>query len=115
MALINGAHTIIYSTDAEADRIFFKDVLKFKNIDVGGGWLIFKLPPSELAFHPHSENDFHQLYLMTDDIEAFVEEMKSKKVKCSKPKNQGWGIISDVTLPGGGKIGVYEPKHARAK
>jgi hypothetical protein len=113
--MINGAHAIIYTKDAEADRAFLKDVLKFPHVDVGGGWLIFALPPAEVGVHPHSKNDYHELYLMCDDVKAFIAEMKKKKVKCDKVSEQPYGSMTAITLPGGGKLGVYEPKHARPK
>ena len=113
MALINGAHSIIYSSNAEADRALLRDVLGLPNVDVGQGWLIFALPPGEVAVHPSEKDDFHELYLMTDDIRAFVDAMKKRDVICSEPNDQGWGILSELTLPGGGKLGVYQPRHAR--
>ena len=113
MPLINGAHSIIYSTDADADRAFLRDVLGLPAVDVGQGWLIFALPPSEVAVHPADGNGRHELYLMTDDIHAFVKEMAERAVSCSPPKDQGWGVLADLTLPGGGTIGVYQPRHAR--
>src|SRR5262245_14075299 len=85
--MIHGAHVIIYSKDAEADRAFFRDVLKYESVDAGHGWLIFKLPPSELAVHPSDENDQHELFLMCDDVQAFIAEMKTKKVTCSPSTN----------------------------
>jgi len=111
--MINGAHAIIYSTNPDADRAFLRDVLKLTHVDVGGGWLIFGLPPSEVAVHPSKENDVHELYLMCDDINAFVAEMKKHHIACAAVENQGWGLLSHLTLPGGGKLGVYEPRHAR--
>ena len=111
--MITGAHTIIYSTDPEADRAFLRDVLKMPHVDVGDGWLIFGLPPSEVAFHPSEKNDVHQFFFICDDIEALVTEMERHAVPCSPRSDQGWGISSDITLPGGGKIGVYQPRHAR--
>jgi hypothetical protein len=111
--MITGAHTIIYSEDPEADIAFFRDVLKLTNVDVGNGWLIFGLPPSEAAFHPAAESGKHELYLMTDDIQAFVGEMAEKSVACSEVSDQRWGLLTALTLPGGGTIGVYEPRHAR--
>ena len=111
--MIIGAHSIIYSKDAEADRKFLRDVLQFPNVDVGDGWLIFGLPPSEVAVHPSDENDVHELYLMCDDIEAFVETMKKHDVSCDAVMNAGWGLLTHITLPGGGKLGVYQPRHAR--
>jgi hypothetical protein len=113
--MIIGAHSIIYSTNPDADRAFLRDVLKLPNVDVGGGWLIFGLPPAEVAVHPSGKNDVHDFYLMCDDVEAFVAEMKNRKIACSPVRNQGWGLLTQVTLPGGGKLGVYQPRHARPK
>ena len=112
--MINGAHAILYSKDADADRAFFKDVLKFPNVDVGHGWLIFGLPPAEVALHP-GDNNQHEFYLMCDDIDAFIADMKKRKVKCSAIHEERWGRLTQVTLPGGGKLGVYQPKHPRPK
>jgi hypothetical protein len=111
--MIHGAHAIIFSKDADADRAFFKKVLKFSSVDAGGGWSIFALPPSEIAFHP-SDEDMHQIYLMCDDVRAFIQAMKKRKVKCSAIQEERWGSITNVTLPGGGTLGVYQPKHALA-
>jgi hypothetical protein len=113
--MIIGAHSIIYSKDPDADRAFLRSVLKMPNVDVGGGWLIFGLPPAEIAVHPSDKNDVHEFYLMCDDVEAFIAEMKKHKIKCGPVHNQGWGILTQVTLPGGGKLGVYQPRHARPK
>ena len=109
--MIHGAHVIINSLDAAADRAFIRDVLKYPSVDAGHGWLIFALPPAEVAVHPSSENNVHELYLMCDDIRAFVEEMTALNVACSPIDEQRWGSISRVGLPGGGTIGVYQPKH----
>jgi hypothetical protein len=111
--MINGAHSIIYSKDPDADRAFLRDVLKFSNVDVGGGWLIFGLPPAEVAVHPSDENDVHEFYLMCDDVEAFMAEMKKNNINCGPVHNMDWGILTQIILPGGGKLGVYQPKHAR--
>jgi hypothetical protein len=111
--MINGAHVILYSTNAEADRAFLRDVIGLKHVDVGDGWLIFGLPPAEAAVHPGKRNDTHELYLMCDDVAAFVEEMSARQVACTPTQNLGWGILTQVTLPGGGKLGVYQPRHAR--
>ena len=111
--MITGAHSIIYSKNADADRAFFRDVLKFPYVEVHGGWLIFGLPPAEVAVHPDEENDVHEFYLMCDDIHAFVGEMKSKNVECGELHQQPWGTLVQITLPGGGKLGVYQPRHAR--
>jgi hypothetical protein len=113
--MINGAHAIIYSTNSDADREFLRDVLKLPNVDVGGGWLIFGLPPAEVAVHPSEKNDTHELYLMVEDVEVFVGEMTKRGIACGAVSNQGWGLLTQITLPGGGKLGVYQPRHARPK
>ena len=111
--MIVGAHAIIYTKDAEADRAFLRDVIGLSGVDVGGGWLIFALPPSEVALHPSDRNDVHELYLMCDDVDAFIGEMSAKNVRCSTIKEERWGRLTEVALPGGGKLGVYQPLHAR--
>ena len=113
--MIIGAHSIIYSKAPQADRVFLQTVLELPSVDVGEGWLIFGLPPAEVAVHPSDENDVHELYLMCDDVEAFVEAMSQRTIRCSPVQNQGWGLLTHVMLPGGGKIGVYQPRHARPK
>lgn len=113
--MIIGAHSIIYSTNAEADRALLRDVLHLPNVDVGDGWLIFGLPPSEVAIHPSEKDDVHEFYLMVDDIKAFVSEMEKKQVNCEPVQDMGWGLLSQLVLPGGGKLGVYQPRHARPK
>jgi hypothetical protein len=113
--MIHGAHVIVYSKDADADRAFFRDVLKYPSVDAGHGWLIFALPPAEVAVHPSNENDVHKLYLMCDDVHALIAEMEAKNISCSAIDEQRWGSISYVTLPGGGKLGVYQPKHPLAQ
>jgi hypothetical protein len=113
--MIIGAHSIIYSKDPEADRVFFRDVLKLPNVDVGNGWLIFGLPPGELAVHPSEKNDVHEFYLMCADIEAFVAEVTQRGAICGPIVNRGWGVLTELSLPGGGKLGVYQPRHARPK
>jgi hypothetical protein len=109
--MIHGAHVILSSKDPEADRAFFRDVLKYESVDAGHGWLIFALPPAELAVHPSGVNDAHELFLMCDDVQAFIAEMKANKVSCSPVDEQRWGSITRLTLPGGGTLGVYQPKH----
>jgi len=111
--MITGAQSIIYSTDAEADRAFLRDVLGLRGVDVGGGWLIFALPPSEVAVHPAERDDGHELYLLCDDVAAFVADMQTRGVPCTPVADRRWGLLTEVTLPGGGKLGVYEPRHAR--
>ncbi len=113
--MIIGAHSIIYSTNPEADRTFPRDVLKLTNVDAGEGWLIFGLPPAEVAVHPSDENDVHEFYLMCNDVETFVQDMKKKNISCSPVQDEGWGLLTQLTLPGGGKLGVYQPRHARSK
>jgi hypothetical protein len=112
MPMIHGAHIIIYSKDADADRAFFRDVLQYPSVDVGHGWLIFALPPAEVAIHPSDVNDLHQLYLMCDDIHAFIREMEGHGVKCTPVHEERWGSVTSLSLPGGGKLGIYQPKHA---
>jgi hypothetical protein len=111
--MIIGAHSIVYSKNPVADRQFLRDVLKFPSVDVGEGWLIFGLPPSEVAVHPSEKNDVHEFYLMCADVEAFVAAMKKSNVSCGPVMNRGWGLLTEVKLPGGGKLGVYQPRHAR--
>jgi hypothetical protein len=111
--VIIGAHSIVYSKDPDADRAFLKDTLGFSHVDAGDGWLIFGLPPAELAVHPSDENDVHELYLMTDDVEALVASMEERGIEAAPISDQGWGLLTQVTLPGGGKLGIYEPRHAR--
>jgi catechol 2,3-dioxygenase-like lactoylglutathione lyase family enzyme len=113
MSKITGAHVIIYSADADADRAFLRDVLGFPHVDVGSGWLIFALPASEVAIHPAEKGGVHTLYLMVDDVTTFVARMADRGVTCSAPQNQGWGVLTQVSLPGGGELGIYEPRHAR--
>jgi catechol 2,3-dioxygenase-like lactoylglutathione lyase family enzyme len=110
--LLTGAHAILYSRDPEADRAFLRDVLGLPHVDIGDGWLIFSLPPAELAVHPASRSR-HELYLMCADIEAFVASMQEKKVACSPVQDLSWGRRTQIKLPGGGKLGIYEPRHAR--
>jgi catechol 2,3-dioxygenase-like lactoylglutathione lyase family enzyme len=109
--MINGAHVVIYTKNSEADRAFFRDVLNFPSVDAGHGWLIFAMPPCEVAFHDSEKNDRHELFLMCDDIAATLKDLKSKKVKVSEVNEQRWGTLASFTLPGGGKVGIYQPKH----
>jgi catechol 2,3-dioxygenase-like lactoylglutathione lyase family enzyme len=112
--MINGAHVIIYSKDAEADRSFFKDVLGLHSVDAGGGWLIFALPPAEVACHPGEENSQHELYLMCQDLKATMAALAAKGIACAEVQNLPWGSLTNITLPGGGKLGLYQPKHPTA-
>src|SRR3954451_2432002 len=111
--MINGAHVIVYSTDAEADRAFFRDVLGYPSVDAGHGWLIFKLPPAEVAVHP-AEAASHELLLMCDDLESTVAELTARGVEFVRPvERQRWGVLTSFRLPGGGEVGLYEPLHER--
>jgi catechol 2,3-dioxygenase-like lactoylglutathione lyase family enzyme len=112
--VISGAHVILYSKDAEADRAFFRDVLGFPAVDAGHGWLIFALPPAEAAFHPSDQNGAHELYFLCDDLQAEIAGLAKKNVKCSEVHEERWGSITKVRLPGGGDVGLYQPKHPTA-
>ena len=112
--MITGAHAIVYSRDPEADRAFLREVMELPHVDVGGGWLIFGLPPAEVAVHPAEESGRHELYLLCDDVAAFVAEMAARNVACGPVSDQRWGLLTEVALPGGGKLGVYQPRHALA-
>jgi catechol 2,3-dioxygenase-like lactoylglutathione lyase family enzyme len=112
--MITGAHVIVYSKDPEADRIFFRDVLKFRSVDAGHGWLIFALPPAEAAFHPSEKNNVHELYFMCDDLKAAQKSFDEQKVSYGPVKEERWGSLIQLTLPGGGQVGLYQPKHPTA-
>lgn len=115
--IINGAHAVIFSAHADADRDFLRDVVGLPHVDVGDGWLIFGLPPSEIAVHPAEEtaeeNGRHEIYLMCDDVEALVDVVTELGVRCGAVEDMGWGRLVELTLPGGGALGVYEPRHQR--
>ncbi|MGB2939899.1 MAG: extradiol dioxygenase [Candidatus Dormiibacterota bacterium] len=113
--MINGSHVIVYSEDAEADRAFIRDVLGYRNVDAGGGWLIFKLPPAEVAVHPSDGPERTELYLMCDDIAATMADLAAKGVEFAGPvSEERWGILTAIKLPGGGELGLYQPKHPTA-
>lgn len=112
--MIFGAHTVIHSKNAEADRAFLRDVLGFASVDAGHGWLIFALPPSEVAVHPAEQNNRHELYFMCNDLDAEIAALKEKSVQCSQVHEERWGAIVNIQLPGGGHIGLYQPKHPTA-
>ncbi|MFD0263574.1 VOC family protein [Kitasatospora indigofera] len=113
--MINGAHIVIHSHDAEADRAFFRDVLEYPHVDAGGGWLVFKLPPAEVAVHPAGGREGQELFLMCDDVEATMRVLSAKGVEFTQPvTEQRWGRLTRLRLPGGGEVGMYEPRHARA-
>ena len=113
--LISGAHVMIFSRDPEADRTFFKDVLGLDSVDSGAGWLIFALPPTEVGIHPTDEAEHHQLYLLCEDIETTARELAEKGVLLKRPFDEArWGRVTEIALPGGGRIGLYQPKHPLA-
>jgi catechol 2,3-dioxygenase-like lactoylglutathione lyase family enzyme len=122
--MINGSHVLLYTKNPETDRAFFRDVLEFSSVDVGGGWLIFKLPPAEAAFHPSEGHNSQAhggrqllgavLYLMCDDLQATVTALQGKNVKCSPLEEEPWGIKTTFRLPSGGEVGLYQPKHKTA-
>ena len=111
--MIDGGHVVIYSKDAEADRAFLRDVLKFPFVDAHDGWLIFKLPPSEVAVHPSDENGCHEFFLTTDDLDAEMAALRAAGTFCEEPNQQGWGRLTRFSLPGGGTLGLYQARHAR--
>jgi catechol 2,3-dioxygenase-like lactoylglutathione lyase family enzyme len=112
--MFTGAHVVLYTKDAEADRAFFRDVLGFDSVDAGRGWLIFALPPAEAAMHPAEHNDRCELYLMCDDLKAEIAELVKKDVVFEDPHQERWGKVARIRLPGGGKLGLYEPSHPTA-
>jgi catechol 2,3-dioxygenase-like lactoylglutathione lyase family enzyme len=110
--MITGAHAVLFSRDAEALRAFLRDVLGFAGVDAGGGWMIFALPPAEVAAHPDATGGRHQLYLMCDDIAATVSEFEAKGVEFTGPVSDvGWGLLTAMKVPGGDELGLYEPRH----
>ncbi len=126
--MINGAHIVLYTRDPESDRVFFRDVLQLPSVDAGHGWLIFALPPAEAAFHGLEKeivdkdvdkddegNNRHELYFMCDDIAATLSDLNKNNVSVSPVNEQRWGSIATLTLPSGGKVAIYQPKHPRPK
>ena len=112
--MISGAHVVVYSKNAEADRAFFRDILGFKSVDAGHGWLIFALPPTEAAFHPSEVDGVHELYFMCDELKTEMASLAKKGVTFSKVEEARWGSITKMRLPSGGKVGLYQPKHPTA-
>jgi len=119
--MIRGAHVLLFSKDADADRAFVQNVLQFRAVDAGHGWLIFALPPSEMAVHPADVQDGTgvpelqaSLYLMCSDIRAFIKSMEAKEVVCSSIATERWGLRTSMRLPSGGELGVYQPTHPTA-
>jgi hypothetical protein len=111
--MIIGAHSIIYSTNAEADRAFLRDTVKLPYVDAGDGWLIFGLPPAEIAIHPSDSNGVHELYLICDDVRELIAEVKKHNIVCGEVQEADWGLLTYLTLPGGGKLGIYQARHSR--
>ena len=122
--MITGAHVLMYSTNPEADRAFVRDVLELRGIDIGHGWIIFKMPPSELAVHP-GDGAFAQrhgghvmpgalVYLMCDDLESTMAALAKKNVACTEVETEDWGIRTTIRMPSGGEIGLYQPRHQTA-
>ena len=110
--MINAVHSILFARDADAAREFFSGVLGLESVDAGGGWLIFALPPAELAVHPADGDPRQELYLMTDDLDATLAELRERGVTiASEPSDEGWGVLASVEVPGYGPIGLYEPRH----
>lgn len=112
--MISAAHLVLYSRNAAADRAFFQDILGFKSIDAGHGWLIFALPPGEAAFHPSDANAPSELYFICDDLKAEIDSLAKKGVRCSEIQEARWGSMTKLQLPGGAVIGIYHPKHPLA-
>jgi catechol 2,3-dioxygenase-like lactoylglutathione lyase family enzyme len=112
--MISAAHIVIYSKNAEADRAFFRDVLGFKSVDAGHGWLIFALPPGEAAIHPSDDKSTQELYFICDDLKAEMGTLARKNIQCSEVQEARWGLITRMRLPGGGAVGLYQPKHPLA-
>jgi catechol 2,3-dioxygenase-like lactoylglutathione lyase family enzyme len=108
--LINAVHSILFAPDADKVRTFLTDVLELESVDAGGGWLIFALPPAEVAVHPGDEPR-HELYLMTDDLDHTLERLGERGVTVSEPSDEGWGVLASIEVPGFGPLGVYEPRH----
>ena len=109
--MLTGAHIVVYSKNADADREFFKDVLGFRSVDAGHGWLIFAVPAAEVAFHPDNENNKHEMYFTCDDIKAQMADLRKKHVEVGETSEERWGTRTTISLPGGGTIGLYQPKH----
>jgi catechol 2,3-dioxygenase-like lactoylglutathione lyase family enzyme len=112
--MINGVHALLYANDADKTRAFLRDLLGLRCVDAGEGWLIFALPPAELGVHPQEGEVHHQLYFMCDDVAATVAELSAKGVKCSEVRDQGWGLVTSLEVPGAGSIGIYQPRHPTA-
>ena len=113
--MVTGVYALIYTKDPNRSRAFFRDVLQLSSVDAGDGWLIFALPPAELGIHPTDEATHHELFLMCDDIKATVKELKSRGVEFTRPvEKEQWGLLTSIRIPGGGELGLYQPKHPTA-
>jgi catechol 2,3-dioxygenase-like lactoylglutathione lyase family enzyme len=112
--VIFGAHVIVFTHDADADRAFFRDVLGLASVDSGGGWLIFAMPPAEIAFHPTDESAVNEIYLLSDDLAADIVRLVDRGVTFTQVNEERWGTVTRFTLPGGTTIGLYQPKHPTA-
>jgi hypothetical protein len=112
--MIFGAHVVVWSKDAEADRRFLSEVLGFESVDAGRGWLIFALPPTEAAVHPAEENLGQELYFLCDDLKSEIAQLRAKGVQCAVVEEARWGLVTKIELPGGGRVGLYQPKHPLA-
>ncbi len=108
--MIFGSHVVLLSRDADADRAFLAEVLGFEHVDAGGGWLIFGLPPAEAAIHP-ADASGAELYFMCDDLVAEMRTLAAKGVQCSEVEEARWGSVTKIRLPGGGEVGLYQPRH----
>jgi catechol 2,3-dioxygenase-like lactoylglutathione lyase family enzyme len=111
--MLTGTHLIIYTRDADADRAFFRNVLGLPSVDAGEGWLIFALPPAELAFHPADRDAGHEIFLLSDDIDKVYRDLSGRHVPCAPIAEEPWGRVTRVTLPGGSHLRIYQPRHAR--
>lgn len=122
--MINGAHILFYSKDADADRAFLRDVIGLRAIDIGRGWLIFALPPAEAAVHPDEGESAaapdgasmigSHVYFMCDDLDGTIAELAAKGVRCSEVARERWGIRTTIPLPSGAAVGLYQPTHPTA-
>ena len=113
--MITGVHALIYTKNADEVRAFFRDVLGFASVNAGEGWLIFALPPAELGVHPSDGKDQQELFLMCDDLEATMIELKNKGVVFTRGVvDEGWGLVTSIKLPGGSALGLYQPRHPTA-
>ena len=110
--MITGVHAVVFSREAEQVRAFFQDVIGLPAADAGGGWPIYALPPAELAVHPAEGDSRHELYLMCDDIQATLAELRDKGVEVARDvTEQRWGLLAAIRLPDGSELSLYQPRH----